>query len=59
MEDKKYASEKIKKLLVDVYNLSADIDMKEVMKKVRNAKHTQDELLLDTLAEPSGPPVHT
>jgi hypothetical protein len=56
MEDKKYASEKIKKLLVDVYNLSADIDMKEVMKKVRNAKHTQDELLLDTL---SGPPVHT
>jgi hypothetical protein len=56
MEDKKYASEKIKKLLVDVYNLSADIEMKEVMKKVRNAKHTQDELLLDTLAEP---PVHT
>ena len=51
MEDKKYASEKIKKLLVDVYNLSADIDMKEVMKRVRNAKHTQDELLLDTLSE--------
>ena len=51
MEDKKYASEKIKRLLVDVYNLSADIDMKEVMKRVRNAKHTPDELLLDTLSE--------
>jgi len=45
MEDKKYAEEKIKKLLVDVYNFSTDIDMKDVMKKVRNAKHGEDEQL--------------
>ena len=43
MEDKKYATEKIKNMSVDLYNFSTDIDMKDVMKKVRNAKHMEDE----------------
>ena len=43
MEDKKYAEEKIRNLSIDLYNFSTDIDMKDVMKKVRNAKHMEDE----------------
>ena len=42
MEDKKYAEEKIRNLSIDLYNFSTDIDMKDVMKKVRNAKHVED-----------------
>lgn len=48
MEDEEYAEKKKKKISIDIYNSSNDVDMKEVMKKVKNAKHPQNELLPDT-----------
>ena len=48
MEDEEYAEKKKKKISIDIYNSSNDVDMKEVMKKVKNAKHPQNELLVDT-----------